>query len=95
MVNAAIFSYYYRYKQSRKVARDLLQNNDIATAKSLLNSTLTEHDNYMNVNGIPNDGINFTSKDNRSLRHGKLHSETSDVEVNQKQAAIDALNVDL
>jgi len=92
LVNAAIYYYYYRYKHFRKVVKNLLQNNDIVTAKTILSSTLTEHDNYMNSSEIPNDGISFTSIDNRTLRHGKLHSETSDVEPNQKQAAIDALN---
>jgi len=92
LVNAAIYYYYYRYKDFRKVAKNLLQNNDIATAKTILNSTLIEHDNYMNNNGIPNDGNNFTSMDNKTIRHGKLHSETSDLEPSQKQAAIDALN---
>lgn len=67
-------------------------DNDIPTAQSLLQDYVTEHDNYMNNNSIPNDAESFTSLDNFSLHHALDHIQVANNNPTQKQATIDALN---
>lgn len=90
------YQYYYRYRQARKTIRDLVASDNFVDAQNMINSFVTEHDNYINNNGnpIPNTGETFTSVDNLSLHHGKDHLEFAENDSIQKQATLDALNED-
>lgn len=88
------YSYFFKYKQYRNEIKNLIEiDNDIVAAKTLLHSTITEHDNYITVNNIENIGDTFTSIDNLSLHHANDHLrafEESSVQQ-QKDATVDAL----
>lgn len=43
MTNLVIFNYYYRYRQSRKLIKDLVDISDYTQAKSKLDSIMQEH----------------------------------------------------
>lgn len=92
MTNVFLYSYYYRYKQARKTVRDLVAADDFTTATTLLDSYVTEHDNYISSRNITVDDSTFTGLDNMALHHGMDHMRTAATDIIQKQAAIDALN---
>ena len=92
MTNLIIYGYYYNGKSNRKIIRDLVSTNNFTEAQIKIDSIIAEHDNYIATRNIPNDGNNFTSVDNFSLHHAKIHLEFADKELTQKQATIDALN---
>lgn len=91
-----IFTYYYKYKQSRQLIRDLVSNDNLTEAKNKLDPIVEEHNNYINDRGIVNDATNFTSQDNYSLRHAKVHLDAliRTGQTHQKGATVDALNAE-
>jgi hypothetical protein len=96
MVNILLFTYYYKYKQARKVIRDLIDI-DIEQAQTKLNQNIQEHDNYVTNNNSPIslDQDTFTKTDNLSLHHAKDHLDAFQQDTNQniiqKDAATKAL----
>lgn len=93
--NLLLFYYYYRYKQSRQTIKNIIDiDDDIAEAKNRLDQIIVENDNYIDSNNIPkNDDSNFSSLDNMSLHHAKLHLDdfVNTGQSHQKPAAVRAL----
>ena len=93
-----LYAYYYRYRQSKKSVQDLINADNITSAKNLLDQYTQEHDTYTQSNNISTTDESFTSIDNRSLNHAKEHLDIfaalPDIEPEQKQAAIDALDIE-
>lgn len=92
MTNLIIHEYYYNGKSSRKTIKDLVSTDNFTEALDKLNQAITEHDNYLNSKGIPNNGTSFTSVDNLSLKHAKDHLEFVSKDPKQKQSVLDALD---
>lgn len=84
--------YYNRYRQLRKNVRSLLVENDIQTARTILNSIVVENDRYYQTTISRND---VTAKiDNSSLHHAQDHLEAFTIDSNQtiqKDATMKAL----
>lgn len=93
MTNSIIlYSYYYKYREHRKQIKNLVQSNSFTEGRNKIDAVIAEHDNYVNSRGIQNNGNNFTSLDNLSLKHASDHLEFAPVYEEQKQATIDALD---
>ena len=67
------------------LGRKLANNEDITT---LINNLITESDNYITNNASDDEAA---ATDNHALHHAALHLEHAELELNQKQATIDAL----
>ena len=94
MTNILFHNYYYRAKSKRQIVKSLVGVDDLISAETLLDNAIVEHDNFMNVNNIVNNGTTFTSNDNLSLHHAKVHLDAfqkSDM-PSQKTAVVRALD---
>lgn len=80
----------------RQIVKTLVENNNISEAKTILDTAIIEHDNYIISRNIENTGDTFTSVDNLSLHHGQDHLnsfiDSTGQQIHQKDATIDALN---
>lgn len=92
MTNLIIHGYYYRGKSSRKIIKDLVTVDNLAEAQTKIDEAIAEHDNYIITRNIPNEGDNFTSVDNLSLHHAADHLKYANIQPNQKEATINALD---
>lgn len=91
-----LYTYYYKYKDERKVIKNLVESDNVEVASIQINDVITEHDTYVNERGIQNDGNNFTSIDNLKLHHAKLHLDSlvDTQQLHQKTLATRALEED-
>lgn len=69
-MNILYYNYFFKYRDERKVIKNMIQNNDISNATTRINSVISEHDIYLLKT---NNNSPFTTTDNKSLHHAKDH----------------------
>lgn len=86
-----IISLYHHlgYKPNREEIKKIIEvDNNITEAKTLIENLITEHDELKNTY---NDDETIMI-DNSSLHHAKDHLQYADVQIQQKDATIKALD---
>jgi len=79
------------YLPHREEVKNIIQiDSNITTARTILNNLIVEHDTLKN--SITNNDDLTINTDNHALHHAALHLEHADLELNQKQATINALD---